>query len=166
MMSDLKNTISTLPDAAAIAALDAATKRYLQLSGVAIPQLAAITQALFEIEAPEGVTALDRSTREEKGELARQALTQMAVSDDRRAVRVAEIAIRECITTAQAEPVTIIIIVGSFLLGLAVVSKITYDSKKGVGLKPGFPGLAEVLDKAAKLVSAAIGAGDEGGASA
>ena len=160
-MSKLPDEIAQLTDGAAIRALETATTKYLELSGVAVPQVAAITKTLFEIEAAEDVEALEKSDVGQKGALAKQALAEMAASSDRRAARVVDIAVRDAVTTGQVEPVTTIVI-GGYLLALAVVSKVTYDPKKGVGLKPGFPGLANVLSKAGKLISAAVGAGDEG----
>jgi len=44
------------------------------------------------------------------------------------------------------DPITLSI-AGGYLLGLAVLSKVTYSEKAGWALAPGFPGLANVLGK-------------------
>ena len=160
-MPELPRDIAGLSDEAAIRALEAATLKYLELSGVAISQIAAITKTLFEVEAPQGMAALEQSSLSEKGALCKQALAAMMESDDRRAARLAEQVVRDSIATGQLEPITLII-GGTFILSLAVISKVTYSSSKGWEVRPGFPGLAPVLEKAAKLISAAMGAGDEG----
>jgi hypothetical protein len=45
-----------------------------------------------------------------------------------------------------------IMVGGGILIGLAVISKIKYSKDRGWELEPGFPGLADVLDKAGNLV--------------
>ena len=153
--------IAALSDKKAIQALQDSSRRYLELSGVAVAQITAVTREIALLDAPATLSALESASEEECGELARTALLAMFNSSDRRAARLVELAVRDLTVEGQAEPITLII-GGTFLLALALASKVSYSKKDGFGLKPGFPGLAKVLEKGAKLVSAAMGAGDEG----
>jgi hypothetical protein len=141
--------------------LETATTKYLELSGVEISGITAVTRTLFETEAAKEIAALAESGVEAKGDAAKESLAIMIKSGDSLAAEVAETAVRNFSTVHEMEPITIILS-GSYLLALAVVSKISYDSKSGWSLKSGFPGLTDVLDKAAKLVSAAIRPGSKG----
>jgi hypothetical protein len=159
-MSTTPNNIADLTEEAAIHALETAASKYLELCGVAIPVVTAMANTLFEAGGEETV-ALAESGVAERGAVAKKALTVMIESGDPLAVDVSETAVQQFSNVQEIEPITVTL-TGSYLLALAVVSKISYNSKRGWSLQPGFPGLSAVLEKAGKLVSAAIGPGASG----
>lgn len=95
------------------------------------------------------------------GPIARRALNEMLESDNERLRQLIRAGIAEHqVKQAQIVDLTIVAVGGGILLGLAVLSKIKYSKDKGWELEPGFPQLAEVLDKAGKLVDKVVGGSD------
>jgi hypothetical protein len=164
-MTQFPAQVASLSDEGAVRVLERVAERYLKGAGVDVRQMAAVTEALVGIEAPDAAKALATpgiSEAREKGIMARNALAMLLDGGDERAARLAREALADTARAkGQAEPITVAVS-GVFLLALAVASKVSYSKKKGWEVAPGFPGLTGVLGKAAKLISAASGAADRG----
>lgn len=146
--------VARLSDEAAVAALGAAGEKYVRGAVKDVPQLGTVIRAFIEMEDPTVLTI--ENDPKAAADLARLALNAMLEAGpvDPRAARLASEAIEaQKVVTGQAEPITTIL-VGSYFLALAVASKVSYSRNQGWKLNPGFPGLGNVLGKAAKLVSA------------
>jgi hypothetical protein len=90
-----------------------------------------------------------RSHPEKAGPLAREVLRQMLEAGGL-LQRLARAEIDEQ-SRSQGQSITGVLMGGMFLMALA--SKLSYSRQNGIEIAPGFPQLAEVLDKVAKILS-------------
>jgi hypothetical protein len=94
------------------------------------------------------------------GPLARQAIEIALASDDTRLRELTDKAIEKYRGPhGQVVDLAVLAVGGGILLALAIISKVKYTKKKGWELEPGFPGLADVLDKTGGIIRAAMGGG-------
>ncbi|QHN03043.1 hypothetical protein FTO74_06410 [Granulicella sp. WH15] len=91
------------------------------------------------------------------GPLARRLLEEMLDSGDERLATLVQNEIRQAQSQVGKAQIVDLLVGGGFLIALAVISKLKYSKDKGWELEPGFPQLAEVLDKAGKLVEKITG---------
>src|SRR3712207_5993045 len=131
-MIDLPAEIASLSDEGAIRALERVAERYLRGAGVEVRQMAAVTMALIELEAPDAAEVLRSPTpsdAQSRSVIARKALAAMLDGGEERAIRlVREALIDAARARTQAEPITMTI-AGGFFLALAVASKVSYSKE-------------------------------------
>ena len=95
---------------------------------------------------------------DEAGPLARRMLEEMLNSEDDRLSTLVQNEVSQSQSQIDKAQIVDLLVGGGFLIALAVISKLKYSKDKGWELEPGFPQLAEVLDKAGNLVGKITGA--------
>jgi hypothetical protein len=136
-----------------IAVLSDVGQKYVKNIGYEPRTVSSMIEAMVRSEVPKtpGWLSQPEDHVDDFGPIARRVLKDMLASEDDRLRDL----VNRSITQYEKEEGHIIIemmVGGGILIGLAVISKIKYSKDRGWELEPGFPGLADVLDKAGNLI--------------
>jgi hypothetical protein len=156
-------SVETLTDDACIAILAQVGTQYVGNTGLNADTTVKLVVAMAEADGkaiPGWILGKDMQATE-AGPKARAALEAALASDDKRLRDLTSKAIEKYSAPAgQVIDLAIIAAGGGILLALAIIAKVKYSKKKGWEIEPGFPGLADVLDKAGSIIKAATGVPD------
>jgi hypothetical protein len=154
------NNLKDLSDEGCLAVLAEVGQKYVNNAGYDSRTAAIMVDAMVRTEIKNLPVWYNdpASSISASGPVARRALQEMLNSGNERLVTLvcSGIAGQE---TKKGEVIGIddLVVGGGILISLAVLSKIKYSKEKGWEIEPGFPQLAEVLDKAGNLIDKMTG---------
>jgi hypothetical protein len=152
--------LDQLSDESCIAILASVGAKYVDHAGYDSKTAAKMVEAVVQGEISELPTWLTHPSTavETSGPIARRALHDILESDHARLPVLVQAGIAEYQgKQGQVIDLAVLTVGGGILLGLAVLSKLKYSTHGGWELEPGFPQLAEVLEKAGKLIDKVVG---------
>jgi hypothetical protein len=147
-------TVDDLSNESCIEVFAKVGQKYVGNAGYDAPTASALLRAVVAPDLPQPPPWLDHPESPGTfGPIARRLLKEMLDSEDQRLRKLVNAAIAEQATKkGQIVDLAVLALGGGILLSLAIISKIKRTKDKGWEIEPGFPGLAEVLEKAGKLL--------------